>query len=381
MRDKLIKKSWCFAIILLFVGIGVLPSLTVNVSAAEVSLPFFDDFENIASGTYPSANGWKNMYSGYTSYVSTAESYSGSKSFCLKARSNWARTDYVQISPPEKLIYECYVKVMDSSRGTTVGFTIARGAYNPRFNCIQFANNGKIYFRKDVWGAPSTEIQSYSAQTWYKVRVDLDYSDETADVYINDVLKQQGLEIYPRDFNHNKWGHVVLNKFSLALNNFAGGETSVVYFDDVKLTSVIEVDIDIKPGSYPNSINPKSKGKVPVAVLTTDDFNASTIDPDTVIFLDATPVQWATEDVDNDSDIDMIFHFKTQELDFDMLVDEGGEEYPYAYLTGETFDVQLFEGKDTVRLVGHLQMLLETFIVRFMQIIERFMYIFGILPN
>ena len=36
MRDKLIKKSWCFAIILLFVGIGVLPSLTVNVSAAEV---------------------------------------------------------------------------------------------------------------------------------------------------------------------------------------------------------------------------------------------------------------------------------------------------------------------------------------------------------
>jgi len=48
---------------------------------------------------------------------------------------------------------------------------------------------------------------------------------------------------------------------------------------------VIEVDIDIKPGSDPNSINLKSKGVVPVAVLTTDGFDASTVDPETVGFL------------------------------------------------------------------------------------------------
>ena len=45
---------------------------------------------------------------------------------------------------------------------------------------------------------------------------------------------------------------------------------------------VVEVEIDIKPGSDPNSINLKSKGVVPVAVLTTDDFDASDVDPDTV---------------------------------------------------------------------------------------------------
>jgi hypothetical protein len=39
-------------------------------------------------------------------------------------------------------------------------------------------------------------------------------------------------------------------------------------------TAEIQIFIDIKPGSYPNSINLKSKGVVPVSILTTDDFNA-----------------------------------------------------------------------------------------------------------
>jgi len=139
--------------------------------------------------------------------------------------------------------------------------------------------------------------------------------------------------------------------------------------------SKISVSIDIKPGSYPNSINPKSKGKVPVAILTTDDFDASDVDPATVVFLDAAPIQWAMEDVDGDSDTDMILHFKTQELDFDLLVDEG-DEYPYAYLTGETNEGQSIEGKDTVRLVGRLQMLFETIFARVMHIFERIVQLF-----
>jgi hypothetical protein len=44
------------------------------------------------------------------------------------------------------------------------------------------------------------------------------------------------------------------------------------------LTSVA-VPIDIKPGSFPNSINPQSKGVIPVAILTTDTFDATTVDP------------------------------------------------------------------------------------------------------
>jgi hypothetical protein len=43
-------------------------------------------------------------------------------------------------------------------------------------------------------------------------------------------------------------------------------------------------EIDIKPGSFPNSINPRSKGVIPVAILTTDTFDATTVDPLSVTF-------------------------------------------------------------------------------------------------
>ena len=44
------------------------------------------------------------------------------------------------------------------------------------------------------------------------------------------------------------------------------------------------VEIDIKPGSDPNSINLRSKGVIPVAILTTEDFDATTVDPLSVEF-------------------------------------------------------------------------------------------------
>ena len=50
------------------------------------------------------------------------------------------------------------------------------------------------------------------------------------------------------------------------------------------LHGVVPVDIDIKPGSFPNSINTKSMGKVPVAILGTEDFDVMTVDPYTVLF-------------------------------------------------------------------------------------------------
>jgi hypothetical protein len=108
--------------------------------------------------------------------------------------------------------------------------------------------------------------------------------------------------------------------------------------------AVIHVDIDIKPGSDPNSINLKSKGVVPMAVLTTGDFDASSIDPTTVRFADAQMVRWTLEDVDSDGDLDMLFHFKTQDLD---LTQDSAE----AILTGETNIGQSIEGTDTVRIV------------------------------
>lgn len=111
----------------------------------------------------------------------------------------------------------------------------------------------------------------------------------------------------------------------------------------------IEVTVDIKPGSYPNSINHKSKGVVPVAVLTIEDFDASSVDPETIKFLDASPVRWTIEDVNNDENKDILFHFKTQELNFDLLEEIEGKYY--GTLIGSTYKGDFIKGKDTVKIV------------------------------
>jgi hypothetical protein len=111
----------------------------------------------------------------------------------------------------------------------------------------------------------------------------------------------------------------------------------------------IEVEIDIKPGSDPNSINLKSKGKVRVAILTTDNFDAYDVDPDTCVFANANPLRWRMKDVDKDSDDDMLFHFKTRELE---LAKEGSE----ATLEGETFGGIQIIGTDSVKIVPKCKM-------------------------
>ena len=112
----------------------------------------------------------------------------------------------------------------------------------------------------------------------------------------------------------------------------------------VRTRAVSEVEIDIKPGSDPNSINLKSRGKVPVAILTTEQLDALTVDPVTVLFGGAFPLRWTADDVDFDGDTDLVFHFKTQQLELD-------QSSTNAVLTGSTFDGQEIEGTDSVNIV------------------------------
>ena len=123
-----------------------------------------------------------------------------------------------------------------------------------------------------------------------------------------------------------------------------------IYWDDVSLKALpVPILIDIKPGSDINSINTDSRGVIAVAVLTSADFDALQVDPDTARFGPAEAAkahsQAHVEDVDYDSDMDLVFHFRTQETGIQC----GDIE---ATLTGETWDGIPVSGTDSVNTVS-----------------------------
>lgn len=130
--------------------------------------------------------------------------------------------------------------------------------------------------------------------------------------------------------------------FPFVCAGFFGG-----FFDDIIVQrEIIPVSIDIEPGSFPNAINPSSQGVIPVAILTTSSFDASTVDPKTVEFgpNNAPAVKSSMQDVNGDGLLDMVLQFNTQRTGIAC-----GQTS--ATLTGQTLAGIPIEGSDSIKTV------------------------------
>jgi len=148
---------------------------------------------------------------------------------------------------------------------------------------------------------------------------------------------------FDRETGYRNWGtelHPGLNTLEFAILDMDAPKEYGLLVDNIIL-----IEIDLMPGSDKNPINPRKKGKIPVAILSNDTFDAGIVDPETC-YLEgqegwdrASPVHSAIEDVDGDGDLDMILHFRTQEVDvscWDERVYVGGQ-----ILGGEWFNSEV----------------------------------------
>lgn len=109
------------------------------------------------------------------------------------------------------------------------------------------------------------------------------------------------------------------------------------------------IKIDIRPGDSNNRINLDSGGSIPVAILTTDTFDVTRVDPLTVRFGPNGAMEehgrGHFEDVDGDGFSDMVLHFRQPEIGIAC-------HQTLATLTGSTFDGVLIKGTDFIRPRG-----------------------------
>lgn len=123
---------------------------------------------------------------------------------------------------------------------------------------------------------------------------------------------------------------VVLSTPEIALGDPLARPGQDAFERILDVTTPIAVDVVIAG-------NLCSNGVVPVALLTTDDFDATTVDHSTVRFGDAAEthrnrngVLRHEEDFDGDGDIDLLFHFRASETGYDCSTADTA-------LTGSTF--------------------------------------------
>lgn len=111
----------------------------------------------------------------------------------------------------------------------------------------------------------------------------------------------------------------------------------------------LRVSIDVKPGDHPTSLEPKREGMVPIAVLSSKEFDATSVDLSSIragaTGVEGTMFRSMKEDVDHDGDVDLMILFRVAELA--LTCNSKG-----ITVKGKTAQGLDFEGTETVTMSG-----------------------------
>lgn len=202
---------------------------------------------------------------------------------------------------------------------------------------------------------------SWGPDTWYLVTIAFDVAQQNYDfiVYDEDLTEL----VHEEEIGFGRSSTFISSAMLYASREYVG----YAYADDFRVRKwcgqdaittvgqrVLMVPIDIKPGSYPNSINNDGHGVIPVAILSDPSigFDATQVDPGTVVMSGlsvrargkANKLLAHYEDVDGDGYADLVVQIEDEDGTFQV-----GDST--ATVTGLLADGTSIMGTDTIRIV------------------------------
>ncbi len=232
-------------------------SIKRQLTVAICSL-FFIGLSMNANGQLPFSDGFEsgNFTSGGWTITGNAEISSQSPSqgnYCVKGPGTY-KIEKSFSNLNENIITVEYVMKASQTGSNCCNFNLAdeNGNYSA---VVFFRHTGNIEAKDGPTGSTSIAIMSYSADTWYNMKIVLDFTNKTYDVYINNVLKADDFGFFepsygtPQDFSWQSgetWGTGWID----CVNIFAG--TTGISSMDFKF------NFKIYPNPTVNFINIKS---------------------------------------------------------------------------------------------------------------------------
>ncbi|MHC4714198.1 MAG: hypothetical protein ACYTAN_13175 [Planctomycetota bacterium] len=341
--------------------------LLLAASPAEGDVLYADDFEGCSVGVHPPF--WGEISGFPDDVVTDVWSAGGDKSFVTVSqpggliRHPVLRLIDVGAWPlPDSFSYEAALH-LDSTPGSSgmIGFIVADPRYAGHVPCengVAFRLDGKIMW----YGPASLQIGNWfpGAGQTFIVRVDIDFSSLSADVYLNGAKVAGGLPAWPKTIPADSvYGEPVpLDKWGFGVAHaFAGGEPASVFIDDVSLletgeTPAVPAGIKIRP----KTINLRSRGRYITVYIDLDGgLDARNINVSTVslrrgysgpVYALAKPV--SARDYDLDGTFELMVKFPRQSVH---AILEPAQSVTLT-VSGHLFDGTAFEGSDFVRVTG-----------------------------
>jgi hypothetical protein len=197
------------------------------------------------------------------------------------------------------------------------------------------------------------KVQSTSGDVGIKIGRDL-LVDDDALIYINGqlALDDQNGQATPFRVDVTPYLRSGENLIAIKAHDSFGFLEGIHLRVEVVYSEILPVQIDIKPGSYPNAINLSSAGVVPVAILSSSTFDATQVNPATVTLAGAgvkligkgDRYSCGREDVNGDGLIDLVCHVTTAQF----FIEVGQS---VAVLEAQTFSGRSIRGEDSIQIV------------------------------